>query len=337
MIRCPMISFVIPNYNSGSQLTNAVESIYRESSLEFEIIVIDDGSTDDSLMCLKRLFFREIQSGHIQIVKNEHLGAGAARNVGILKSSGLFVMFVDADDEIVNIRAIERYLNSDCKNDYVAFMSRTDNLVLGYNEAVKSILGIVLRQKVDSGPCSKLYRLKILKENQIFFPTEIIVGEDLIFNLRVLKCVRSIRVIRSGVYKVNNSSSSVTHMIDLDTSEKDMMRLILFVNKELSIIHKQKILELFVLKQFFTLIVKCAKSQQRISKCLKVLDVAKNDFQVNRLRLSNVKLMELIENYNFFQLILLIFFWKVSSLSRVNLSLLRWYIRGKKEPRFYLL
>jgi glycosyltransferase involved in cell wall biosynthesis len=86
------ISVIIPNYNGGRFLAQAIQSVLNQSLLPDEIIVIDDGSTDDSLQILSH--FGE----SIRIIHIPNSGAAIARNLGILESSGELIALLDSDD-----------------------------------------------------------------------------------------------------------------------------------------------------------------------------------------------------------------------------------------------
>lgn len=88
----PLISVVIPNYNYGCYLPQAIDSALEQSYPNIEVIVVDDGSTDDSEAVLRRYGKR------VRWFQQRHQGVSAARNCGIQESRGEFVAFLDADD-----------------------------------------------------------------------------------------------------------------------------------------------------------------------------------------------------------------------------------------------
>jgi glycosyltransferase involved in cell wall biosynthesis len=89
------ISVIIPVYNSGKSAISAINSVINQNFSCHEIIVVDDGSTDDSLSILTN-YCSNIPNAHIFSIKNS--GAGGARNYGILRCSGNWVAFLDSDD-----------------------------------------------------------------------------------------------------------------------------------------------------------------------------------------------------------------------------------------------
>lgn len=88
----PKVSVVIPNYNYGKYLKKTVESVFDQSYKNVEIIVVDDGSSDDSVEILKGF------GNRITVVQQDNQGVSRARNAGVNHSAGEFVAFLDADD-----------------------------------------------------------------------------------------------------------------------------------------------------------------------------------------------------------------------------------------------
>jgi glycosyltransferase involved in cell wall biosynthesis len=88
----PLVSVVIPTYNRSGYVVEALDSVLRQTYPNYEVVVVDDGSTDDTCEVLKPY------SGHIRYVRQENLGAGAARNLGVSQARGEYVAFLDSDD-----------------------------------------------------------------------------------------------------------------------------------------------------------------------------------------------------------------------------------------------
>ena len=88
----PLVSVIIPAYNGERYLLDAIESVLGQSYHPIEILVVDDGSTDSTAQTAKSYFDR------IRYLRQENLGAGAARNHGVRESQGEYLAFLDADD-----------------------------------------------------------------------------------------------------------------------------------------------------------------------------------------------------------------------------------------------
>jgi glycosyltransferase involved in cell wall biosynthesis len=91
----PFVSVIIPTFNRSSVIIRAINSVLNQSNKDFELIVVDDGSTDETELLLAPL----IDSGSIKYFKRENRGVSTARNFGVEKSSGEWVSFLDSDDE----------------------------------------------------------------------------------------------------------------------------------------------------------------------------------------------------------------------------------------------
>ena len=95
-----LISFVIPTYNYGHYITNCLDSILEQGRSDFEIIVVDDGSSDNTHSIIVD-YARNHADGKIRYLHQVNKGPSAARNVGATQARGEYVWFVDADDRLV--------------------------------------------------------------------------------------------------------------------------------------------------------------------------------------------------------------------------------------------
>ena len=95
MSTCPVVSVIIPVYNTGSYLRDCLDSIVGQTLTDIEILCVDDGSTDDSPAIL-----REYAAGdpRVKIISRENGGLSLARNTGIRAASGKYIYFMDSDD-----------------------------------------------------------------------------------------------------------------------------------------------------------------------------------------------------------------------------------------------
>jgi glycosyltransferase involved in cell wall biosynthesis len=89
-----LVSIIIPTYNRSAMLLRTLESVKRQGHREWEVIVIDDGSTDGT----SRLFAPGVQDRRIQYLRQENAGVSAARNTGLRAAQGDFIAFLDSDD-----------------------------------------------------------------------------------------------------------------------------------------------------------------------------------------------------------------------------------------------
>ena len=93
----PLLSVIIPVYNAGDKINRCVESILNQPFKDFELILVDDGSTDDSLLRCNQF---ANQYENIRCFHKSNGGPSSARNLGLEKVNGEWVSFIDADDRI---------------------------------------------------------------------------------------------------------------------------------------------------------------------------------------------------------------------------------------------
>nr|WP_298561232.1 glycosyltransferase family A protein [uncultured Prevotella sp.] len=91
-----MISVVIPLYNKEASIKQSLMSVLSQSYQDFEVVIVDDGSTDNSVAKVE-----EIQDSRIRLIRQENGGPSKARNTGVKNAKGEWVLFLDADDELL--------------------------------------------------------------------------------------------------------------------------------------------------------------------------------------------------------------------------------------------
>lgn len=103
------LSIIVPSFNQSKYLEDCLESVYDQTQQAHEIIVVDDGSTDDSLEIARRFEFRDLPliSSPVRVVSQVNKGLASARNAGIMNATGDYVFFLDADD-VLEENAVER-------------------------------------------------------------------------------------------------------------------------------------------------------------------------------------------------------------------------------------
>lgn len=185
----PLVSIIVPVYNAQSSIKKCIESILSQTEKNFEIILVDDGSKDDSLkICMD--FCN--QNERIKVIHQENGGVSTARNAGIDVVVGEWITFIDNDD----------YVGSSYLQDLIAAQKQNDAdlAVAGYTivneksgkiENRKTVNNCMeIRQFVEhinewegffNGPFAKLFRSSIVHRYGIRFPENVHIGEDKIF------------------------------------------------------------------------------------------------------------------------------------------------------------
>lgn len=105
MLKQPLVSVIIPVYNREDTIKRAIDSVLKQTYQNIELIIVDDGSTDGT-----RALLEQLNSKKIKIIDQNHKGANAARNLGLLKAEGEFIAFQDSDDEWL-LDKLERQIN----------------------------------------------------------------------------------------------------------------------------------------------------------------------------------------------------------------------------------
>ena len=104
-----MISIIIPAYQHAKEIEHCLKSIFNQTFTDYEIIVVNDGSTDNVLEVLEK--YKSVPSRRIKIINQENKGAAAARNRGFKESGGDFILFCDAD-MVLNSKMLEKLLKA---------------------------------------------------------------------------------------------------------------------------------------------------------------------------------------------------------------------------------
>ena len=206
-----MISIIVPVYNVEKYLYECIQSIVSQSYTDWECILIDDGSTDNSgLLCDKWVK----QDNRIKVIHQENQGVSVARNQGIDKAVGEFITFIDSDDWIEKdcFTTLTKHISQKSSDLYVSgiIQNFNDGTNLTYtpthqisfclnSENVHHFIDLN-RKYLLYGPTANLYRKSIIQEYNIRFRTDLSHGEDLLFNYDYLEHINSITCIEKAYY-----------------------------------------------------------------------------------------------------------------------------------------
>jgi len=175
----PIISVIVPVYNVESYLAKCIDSLINQTLKNIEIILVNDGSTDNSLNIIKK---HEKKYSNIICIDKENGGQGSARNLAIKEAKGEFLTFVDSDDWI-DLEMCEKLLKKALdENSDLVFASyykvESENKIPGevYGMSEEDLLKKYLLTK--SGPCHKLIKKSLIIDNNLYFP-EIRAYEDI--------------------------------------------------------------------------------------------------------------------------------------------------------------
>lgn len=203
----PLISVIIPVYNTGAYLRRCVQSVIAQTLTDWELTLIDDGSEADTARLCDELAQSDTR---INVVHKKNEGVSIARNLGLSLAKGDFISFIDSDDwvkptfleemskamtdevDIVIIDSTTIYSNGRTEPDEIAALKSG---ISSKEELTPNVL-------IDTagGPCRCMYRKIVIIENEITFPVGLKFSEDRIFNLKAMGCSRAIFYLKRPLY-----------------------------------------------------------------------------------------------------------------------------------------
>lgn len=176
----PTFSIIVPVYNTEKYLDKCVHSILKQTYPDFELILVDDGSTDQ---CPQMCDTYQKKDSRVKVLHKKNGGVSSARNLGISVAEGTYIWFIDSDDYIEPFSLQQLYEAQqdkdadmyifNCRNERGLFSGTFDEFLCKY----------YFTYIVGFGPWNKLYKRKIIIDNGIRFDQEETVGEDLLFNM----------------------------------------------------------------------------------------------------------------------------------------------------------
>lgn len=227
------VSIIVPVYNVANYLIECVDSILGQTFSDFELILVNDGSTDKSLDICRKY---EAKDSRIRVVDKQNGGVSSARNAGIDRAKGEYITFVDSDD-LIKIDYLENLVNAlnidtDLVQSGIIFFDNASGREIGqeelpvHNKLFRNAPGdclLIATMPLITSPVSKLYRTSILRENDIRFDESFSYGEDRDFNLKYLGVVQSVRSIgykgylyRKGLDNSLSCDKDYLKLLDLD-------------------------------------------------------------------------------------------------------------------------
>lgn len=215
------ISIIVPVYNCEKYIGTCIESIQGQTYQNLEIILVNDGSKDGSGEICRSYV---VHDARIQYIEQENQGVSAARNHGIKKATGTFVMFVDADDTITN-DACEKLAGHITEGidlilcGFKRMFYRGEHLVSQYDvlpecknltdqETLGKYFGRLYETTLLTSVWAKMYRKQALERHMPVFQEDLALGEDALFNLKFLKDCGNIAVENSALYVYNQRAGS---------------------------------------------------------------------------------------------------------------------------------
>ena len=218
------ISVILPVFNGDEYIKKSIESVLNQSFNDFELIIVNDGSTDSTLNIIE-----SFTDSRIKLINQTNQGPGAARNIALKIAHGDYIMFLDADDWFssdafkIAYSNITKFNSDLCffqmlnynngevyENDWFnlsVFDESFENRTFTPDETPSSIFDLSV------GVCQKIYNHEFLKKINAKFP-ENTYFEDMPFFFYVYLKASKISIVKKNLYYRRKHSKSITHVVD---------------------------------------------------------------------------------------------------------------------------
>lgn len=225
-MKTPLISIIVPVYNMEAYLGPCVDSLLSQTFRDFELLLVDDGSSDGSYALCKTYAG---QDSRVLVVRQSNGGVSQARNAGLALARGTFVCFVDADD----------WVEKDWLEQLMSRMEDLDILFFGfswdYSDGSSRSVSVgdcrvadregvercMLRLRVNEAhenlfgfTFNKLFKTSLIRRHQLQFLPDVQLGEDEIFTLQYCMHAGSLGVVSLPLYHYRQRPGSLIHQKD---------------------------------------------------------------------------------------------------------------------------
>ena len=220
----PVVTVIVPFYQAAKTLDACIESIVAQSFPGWELVLVDDGSTDGGLAIARAWGRRDTR---IRVAHQENEGRSAARNSGIEAACGTWICFVDADDTL-NANALAELLASAEDGIDAVWAGFTDaldvshcvpgtDMMVGACELARLVMGLPIDQEIGAGEeyalfrsvWAKLYRTELVKSRSIRFERGLRFGEDALFNIAFARHVGHAVLVGKAIYRYDTEHSGM--------------------------------------------------------------------------------------------------------------------------------
>lgn len=211
----PLVSIIIPAYNVGPYIEKCIISSLHQTYTNIEIIVVNDGSTDNTYSIIREIAKLD---NRIIIINNKNKGVSASRNDGIAASRGEWIVFVDGDDYlaedfiehmflVAKMTGSEFCMSTDC---YMNTKDKQTSDIHIEKLAPDMATSLLLSPRVAVGCWNKMFKKELLDKHKIRFSTDLFYGEGLYFITTLSQLSNSIGVSNQKVYyyRQDNYSSA---------------------------------------------------------------------------------------------------------------------------------
>lgn len=240
------VSIIVPIYKVEQYIEKCVKSLLNQDYKNIEIILIDDGSPDNSPRIIDELAKLD---NRIVIIHSKNLGVSSARNAGLDIASGDYIMFVDGDD-YVDQNYVSYFMKMVIDNDCAIGMNQSNYVNDNHSKTNKDKIVIEDAEKVIEyiylgnvfvAVWNKIYKLQFLNNKHIRFNSDIWYGEGMLFNIQALQYAEKVAIGYLDVYHQVQNPNSAMRKFNLDSNHCGLRSM--FLQKECWIKKNKKIEE----------------------------------------------------------------------------------------------
>lgn len=200
------VTICVPTYNAAKYLNRCIDSLIKQTLRDIEIIIINDGSTDNTAEICES--YAKLDS-RIRIIHLQNSGSAVARQVALNNAKGEYIIVCDSDDWVEASMYEKLYLKAKETNADLIYSGTYFNYPNGreikklptvYPTNSKDLIHAILNHRILPSTCNKLIKLKFIKDNKISYTPQINVGEDLLFILKIAKYPIKIAYVNDAFY-----------------------------------------------------------------------------------------------------------------------------------------
>lgn len=228
-----LVTIIVPIYNSAQYLRRCMDSILTQDYYWLDIILVDDGSEDESKNIINEY---ESKDGRVRSIKISHQGVSVARNIGITNAKGKYIVFIDSDDYVskdyINNLMID---DSDCIQQGIFWEvdDRWEKLPTKYIDSDIFVVKIEeIRNNMDIfnpyilwAVYGKRYKTQIIRNENVQFPIHQTTAEDAVFVFQYLLKCSSVTFVKKYDYFYYSNIESVSHTQNMDFLENEIVAL----------------------------------------------------------------------------------------------------------------
>lgn len=226
----PFFSVIVPVYNSEQTLCRCIDSILSQSFVNFELILVDDGSTDRSLLIAERYVGQDIR---VKVLNKENGGASSARNLGLGNAVGEWVTFCDSDDFVYadwlksfadnceNVDLVAQGIRFD-KTQISNIANNSDDVCFSFSGCVREYALLAFNNQIFGYTVNKCFKRNLIEQENLRFNESYVLREDEDFVLRYLKLceyVVACEYVGYHYYMPNFQNKYISYVNDVNLCE----------------------------------------------------------------------------------------------------------------------